>query len=117
VDRVLIYGTAGLVLADVKSDTAVNFGNGPGRARAFNGASHIGSTSEVPPGVVVGAGVEWAFAANWSLKVEYLYFRLPDLNYTSPLVSAASPFAPGYSWATKVRMDESVARVGLNFHF
>jgi outer membrane immunogenic protein len=115
-DRVLIYGTAGLVLADVKSDTAVNFSTFP-NSPVYNGASHIGSSHQVLPGAVVGGGVEWAFAANWSVKAEYLYFRLTDLNYASPLVSAVPAFAPGYSWNTKVRMDESVARVGLNYRF
>jgi outer membrane immunogenic protein len=116
VANVLIFGTAGLVLADVKSDTAVNFSTFP-VLPVFNGASHIGSANQILPGAVVGGGIEWAFLPNWSVKAEYLYFVLPDLNYSSPLVAAATPFAPGYSWNTKVRMDESVARVGLNFHF
>jgi outer membrane immunogenic protein len=116
VDRVLIFGTAGLVLADVKSDTAVNFATFP-VLPVFNGASHFGSASQVLPGLVVGGGAEWAFAPNWSVKAEYLWFRLSDLNYASPLVSAVPAFAPGYSWNTKVRLDESVARVGLNYHF
>jgi outer membrane immunogenic protein len=114
--NVLVFGTAGLVLADVKSDTAVNFATLAG-ASVFNGASHIGSANQVLPGGVVGGGVEWAFAPNWSVKAEYLYFKLSDLSYSSPLVAAAVPFSAGYSWNTKVRMDESVARVGLNFHF
>jgi outer membrane immunogenic protein len=116
VDRVLIYGTAGLVVANVKSETAVNFGTIP-ISPVLNGASHAGVTNQGLPSVAAGAGVEWAFAANWSVKAEYLYFRLPDFIYLSPLVAAVSPFAPGYSWATKVRMDASVARVGLNFRF
>lgn len=114
--NVLVFGTAGLVLADAKSDTAVNFATFP-VLPVFNGASHFGSASQVLPGAVVGGGLEWAFAPNWSVKAEYLYFKLPDLNYASPLVSAAVPFASGYSWNTKVRLEESVARVGLNFHF
>lgn len=116
VSNVLIFGTAGLVLADVKSDTAVTFATFP-VLPVFNGATHIGSGRETLPGAVVGGGVEWAFFTNWSVKAEYLYFKLSDLNYASPLVSAATPFARGYSWQTRVRMDESVARVGLNFHF
>jgi outer membrane immunogenic protein len=114
-DRVLIFGTAGLVVADVKSETAVDFGTLAVPA-AFNGASHAGSTNQGLPGFVIGAGVEWGFASNWSVKAEYLYFQLPDFNYISPL-PATAPVAPGYAWGTKVRMDESVVRAGLNFHF
>jgi opacity protein-like surface antigen len=116
VDRVLVYGTAGVAVAWVKAETAVNFNTVPNLA-FFNGASHVGSTSQGLPAPVVGAGIEWAFAANWSAKAEFLFFPLPDPTYLSPLVASASPFGPGYSWGTRLRMEESVARVGVNFHF
>ena len=74
VANVLIFGTAGLVLADVKSDTAVNFATLPVQP-VFNGASHVGSANQILPGAVVGGGVEWAFATNWSVKAEYFVFQ------------------------------------------
>jgi opacity protein-like surface antigen len=43
-------------------------------------------------GWLVGAGIEWAFAANWSAKVEYNYLGLEDRTFVVP---AGSPFFPG----------------------
>jgi len=115
-DHLLIYGTGGLVLADVKSDTAVNFSTFP-VLPVFNGALHAGSNSTTRGGAVVGAGVEWCVLPNWSVKAEYLYMWLNGFSYTSPLVAAAAPFAPGYSWTTNVNLHENIVRVGLNYRF
>jgi outer membrane immunogenic protein len=62
-DRFLIYGTAGFAFTDVSY--AVAYG-GPGGPVA-------GSSSDLRTGWTAGGGVEWAFANNWSAKVEYLY--------------------------------------------
>src|SRR5947207_779172 len=43
-------------------------------------------------GWLVGAGIEWAFASNWSAKVEYNYLGLDDRTFTVP---AGSPFLAG----------------------
>lgn len=115
-DRVLLYGTAGFVVADLKSDTTVAFGTFP-VLPVYNGALHVGSESKVKAGVVVGAGGEYAFAPNWSVKAELLYFWLEGLNYQSPLVTAVPAFAPGYAWNTTVNMHEAVARIGVNYRF
>jgi outer membrane immunogenic protein len=115
INSLLLYGTAGLVTADLRSDTAVNFGTFP-VSPVYNGASHVGSGSKLEFGMVVGAGAEWAFTSNWSAKAELLYFELIDgLNYQSALVAAAPAFAPGYAWSTKVNLHEAVARVGINY--
>jgi outer membrane immunogenic protein len=116
-NSLLLYGTSGLVTADVKSDTAVNFGTFP-VLPVYNGASHVGAASKLEFGMVVGAGAEWAFAPNWSAKAEFLYFELIDgLSYRSALVAAVPAFAPGYAWNTKVNLREAVARVGINYRF
>jgi outer membrane immunogenic protein len=116
-DRLLLYGTAGLVTADVKSDTAVIFSTVP-VLPVYNGASHVGSASKLEFGMVVGAGAEWAFAPNVSAKAELLYYEFVDgLTYQSPLVAAAQAFAPGYAWGTKVNLHEVVARAGINYRF
>jgi outer membrane immunogenic protein len=115
-DRVLLYGTAGAVFADVKSETSVNFGTFP-VLPVYNGAIHTGSDSRVKAGVVVGSGVEWAFAPQWSFKAEALYFWVEGLNYNSPLVAAVPAFAPGYAWNTNINNHIGVARIGVNYRF
>jgi outer membrane immunogenic protein len=68
-------------------------------------------------GWTLGAGVEYAFLPNWSVKAEYLYLNFGSNSYLSPLVAASVPFAPGYAWATTARERDHVARVGVNYKF
>ena len=63
-DQVLLYGTAGLELADTKV-TASGFGV-------------TISDSKTQTGWTAGAGVEWMFMPRWSLKAEYLYRRFEN---------------------------------------
>ena len=90
-DRVMIYATGGLAYADYKM-TVSGFG-----------ASASSSTSKA--GWTVGGGVEWMFAPQWSTKLEYLYW---DTGSTS-----ATLFGIAYTG----RARDSIARVGLNYHF
>jgi outer membrane immunogenic protein len=115
-ERVLVYGTAGIAWADFESNTAVTFATFPVNP-AFNGAAHIGSASSTQVGGVVGGGIEWAIANNWSVKAEYLYMWFKGFNYASPLVAAAAPFAPGYAWNTNITPREQILRIGVNYKF
>ena len=83
----------------------------------YNGAVQIGSDSQVKVGWLVGAGGEYAFSPNWSVKAKYLYADLGTTTYRSPLVAAVAPAAvgPNYSWTTSVRNRENIVRVGLNY--
>jgi outer membrane immunogenic protein len=58
-DRTMLYGTGGFAFGD---NTILGLTN-----------SHTG--------YAVGAGLEWAFAPNWSAKVEYLYVDFSDEFY------------------------------------
>jgi outer membrane immunogenic protein len=115
-NHVFLYGTAGLAVGDVRSDTNVSFATFP-VAPVFNGAVHIGSDSQIKVGWVAGAGAEYAFAPNWSVKGEYLYVDLGTQTYRSPLVAAVAPNAvgPNYFWSTSVRNRENIVRLGLNY--
>jgi outer membrane immunogenic protein len=118
-DRFLAYVTGGAALGVYKSETAVLFQTLGGNV-VYNGAQHIGSDTFHRFGGTVGAGAEYAFTNNWSFKVEYLalIFIQRDRNYSSPLVAAAVPFAPGYSWGTTINTTtEHIVRAGLNFKF
>ena len=69
VDRMLLYGTAGLAYGKVRTDIA-------------NG---ILGSSRTKAGWTIGAGAEYALDANWTFKTEYLYADL-----------GRSTIAPGY---------------------
>jgi outer membrane immunogenic protein len=62
---------------------------------------------------LVGAGVEWAFAANWSAKVEYNYLGLEDRTFTVP---AGSPFFPGDIF-TRGNRNVQMVKAGINYRF
>jgi outer membrane immunogenic protein len=94
-DRWLFYFTGGGYYAENK---ATGIASRPGAVAAF-------STTEDGWGWTVGGGVEWAFAPNWSAKLEYLYLATPD----------NVPTRPG----TRLdgNTDTHVFRVGVNYRF
>jgi len=115
-DRLYLYGTGGLAIGDVRSDTNVTFG-AIGGPSVYNGAVHIGSGSSWQVGWTAGVGGEYAFDSNWSLKAEYLYVDLGTFGYTSPLIAAVPAFVPGYNWRTSVNERDHMVRVGINYRW
>lgn len=99
VDRFMVYATGGVAYGKVKTYAGIN---------AFGDGADI-SNSETRVGYTVGAGAEYAFTNNWTMKSEYLYtdlgkskFTLGD-DFTRINVAAKTPF--------------HTVRVGLNYKF
>ena len=90
-DRVMIYATGGLAYMDYKMSVSAL------GVTVSDDASRAGWT--------LGGGVEWMFAPQWSTKVEYLYM---DTGTTSVTLFGV-PFSG--------RAQDSIGRVGLNYHF
>jgi outer membrane immunogenic protein len=101
-DRVLVYGKGGGAWVGNNSFTVTSAG-----------ASVTGSNSNTTSGWLVGAGVEWAFATNWTLKAEYDYIGLSGRSFTIP---AGSPFLVGDTFTTGSN-NIQMATVGVNFLF
>lgn len=63
-----------------------------------------------------GAGVEWAFAENWTAKVEYLYVDLGNANAT-----CSTAFCTGNNGGApvpvNVSLTENLVRAGVNYKF
>jgi outer membrane immunogenic protein len=98
-DRFLVYGTAGAAFGNVRA----NFSNDP-----------VSSATEA--GWTVGAGVEVAFASNWSAKAEYLFVDLADGSCTANCAIANAngpPLIPNIA----VKFNESIVRGGINYRF
>ncbi len=82
-----------------------------------------GQYSGTRAGWTLGAGLEWMFAPNASLKAEYLHYDLGSTNYAiSPLATLATinPLngfsnVLGVNAYTQFRGD--IGRMGLNYHF
>jgi len=77
------------------------------------GSSFSVSNDNSNGGWLVGAGIEWAFAPNWSAKVEYNYLGLEDRTFTVP---AGSPFFPGNTF-TRGDRNVQMVKAGINYRF
>ncbi len=93
VDRTLFFVTGGYAGIDMHGSFSDSFGN-------------YGSQNVWHNGGIVGAGIEYAFTNNISLKGEYLYAPMQSQTY----------FA-GTPAETSTGLDISIFRAGLNYKF
>ncbi len=77
------------------------------------GASFTSSNGGWNTGWTAGAGIEWAFAGTWSLKLEYDYIALENKSFTVP---AGSPFLAGDIFTTSNRHIQ-MGLAGINYKF
>jgi len=104
-DKLLLYGTGGLAYGGVKDSASfVLTPSGDG--------NYAGATSETKSGWTAGAGGEYAFNGNWSLRAEYLYV---DLGSTA--VRMFDPNRPGTFIDYSFQHRDNIVRVGLNYRF
>jgi outer membrane immunogenic protein len=108
-DRTLVYVTGGFASAKVEA----NITNVVGSVNV-NGFANDGSFSDshVLYGWTVGAGLEYAFWNNWSLKAEYLYVRLENQDYLFFGRFPATPVLRG-----GLNLDNHIVRAGLNWRY
>jgi outer membrane immunogenic protein len=103
-DRVLFYGKAGGGWVGNNGFTVTDL---------RTGASISGSNSNSIGGWLVGAGIEWAFVNNWSLKFEYDFLGLSGRTFTVPV---GAPFLVGDTFNSG-RNNVQMATVGINWLF
>ncbi|MBX3528823.1 MAG: porin family protein [Rhodoblastus sp.] len=116
----LVYATGGLAFGQASASAAivqtVTNPPGPPIQPTFGAAS----TSATRLGWALGAGGEWKFAANWSAKLEYLYYDLGSLTNNVVLTQFGPP-GPALQSITvsqaRTRLNGHVVRAGLNYHF
>jgi outer membrane immunogenic protein len=111
------YATGGFAYGGVKSNASIfGFETVPaGIGNAFTSASFSGTRI----GWTLGAGLEWKFWQNWSLKGEYLYYDLGRSTNALPPLTANIGAVQAFSHTPilSTRYDGNLARVGLNYHF
>jgi outer membrane immunogenic protein len=106
-DRTLVYATGGFAFGDVNN--TVNF-FGPAGQLQFTG-----STDNVETGYTVGGGIEHAFAPNWSVKAEYLFYDLGRNTVNVAVVPGSGGGGTGYN--STFSNEGHIARIGLNYKF
>lgn len=118
-DRFFIYGTGGLAYGDIGGTRGTSYAvTVPGGTLPFGGinggagnvTTNFGSTggSSTRTGYTLGAGLEYAFTQNLSVKAEYLYYNLGH--------NGTSTFTPFFG-SGKHDADGNIIRVGLNYKF
>ena len=93
-DRILLYGTAGAAFGNIQT--------------GLNPPSTFDSSVEA--GWTIGAGLEYAFAQNWTAKIEYLFVDLPN-------GSCTTAGNCGGAAGSIVSFNENIVRAGVNFKF
>jgi len=117
-DRVLFYGTGGLAYGGGNSNAGVVNYFAPGNIGLVPDAVYTSTNTNGNNnlGYSVGAGVEYAFTNNWTMKAEYLYVSLGKHTNLYVPTTGAAPAGTSFSGAnTSNRF--SVVRVGLNYKF
>jgi outer membrane immunogenic protein len=105
-NNVLFYGTGGLAYGGVHSSVSII-------ANPTTGGVFVGSNSDTRVGWAAGAGVEWGFAPNWTVKGEYLHIDLGRSN-----VTINDPIQFPLAFATyRFHHELDTVRVGVNYRW
>ncbi len=105
IDRVLLYGKAGFGWVGAEGDLTI--------ANLTTGNAIVLSGGGSRTGWVIGAGAEWAFTPNWSMKLEWDYLRRSGDTFTVPL---GARFLAGDTFSTGDR-NIQVVKLGVNYRF
>jgi outer membrane immunogenic protein len=107
-DRWLGYITGGAAFARVSFDTV----SGPFAGCGGCSVATVHTTNRT--GWFAGAGVEYAFAPNWSVKGEYLHADLGNVSHFDNLAAGGFPQA---SFVHNAKLTHDSLRFGINYKF
>ena len=114
INRNLFYATGGLAYGHVSTSTSTS-------QIEFLGdtfTSSSGTGAKTLSGWTIGGGWEWALAANWSIKTEYLYYDLETLHYAASPILGIAFAGPPFTLTTfnpSTDFKGSIFRAGLNW--
>lgn len=109
VDNFLLYGTAGVAFGQSSADLVVT------NTIPCCLETATGSAEEDHVGWAAGAGAEWMFSQNWSLKGEYLYTDLGSADYR--LVGTTFLGDPHTTDSFPADLSFHTIRLGVNYRF
>jgi outer membrane immunogenic protein len=102
----LWYATGGLAYGETKLLTAFAC------TVCLPPANTVNLTDNWQVGWTVGAGVEWKFAPQWSVKVEYLYVDLGNISST-----LTYNYGPTSTLTSTYNERDNIVRAGINYKF
>jgi outer membrane immunogenic protein len=109
-DRALVYATGGFAFGDTNYRGTIQ-----GSGFVPPNPSFAGSNNNIQTGYAVGAGVEYAFTNNLTVKAEWLYY---DLGRETVRVSGTGGGAGGGDFVDyRFDNDGNIGRLGLNVKF
>jgi outer membrane immunogenic protein len=104
-DRLLIFATGGLAIADDKESFYVD--------DPYYSSPWVGSQTNTLYGWTIGGGAEYAIDNHWSVSGELRYADFGKASYSIPAGMSLSGTTTSYS----AGFSETLAQIGLNFHF
>ncbi|KRR20526.1 hypothetical protein CQ14_10890 [Bradyrhizobium lablabi] len=113
-DQWMLYGKGGLAIAE-EQHSAAALQSVPGISVAIDFAGKA-----VHTGAVIGAGAEYAFAPNWSVKAEYDYIKMFAQQVQLSGTASGGPFGAASQFgvtASKINQDLHLVKFGVNYHF
>jgi outer membrane immunogenic protein len=112
-DRLLVYVTGGLAFTDQHNrETALVVVNG--QIAGPIGSFDLSSASTI--GAVAGAGIEYAWTNQWSVKAEYLHFDFATVRALAGVMGGIGGF-DGAIMSSNWHLTADTARVGINYRF
>ena len=111
---ILVYGTAGLAITDLRVSGRYEDQPLPGGTEYATGNW---STKKNVFGWTLGGGLEWAIDRKWSLKTEYIFSDFSSATAGGAINSFGGPVGYSNGLTDKVDLTTHVARAGLNYKF
>lgn len=104
-EQVLIYAKGGVAFLNAEASTVDGCNVGGCGALLINATG-----DDTMVGWTLGAGLEYAFTPNWSIKGEYMYFDFGDFD-------VAGIASNGLAFSQNVDLTVHTAKVGINYKF
>lgn len=107
-NRHAVYGTVGMARVDATYTASIT-SNGNYRKR--------NSEADNLHGVQFGAGYEYDFGNNWSLRAELLRTNLEDTDFVTEYQAGSAFVTPAYIETVNQDLDYTTLRIGVNYRF
>jgi len=112
INTVLLYGKAGAAFVDVEHTVVDACSVAP------CGAALIATSfSDTKTTWTAGGGIEWAFAPNWTVKAEYMFIALDDVDRSCGVIRGAVAAAGSIACFDHDLGGIHTGKLGVNFRF